>query len=234
MKIALALTVFALAAVSSAKSVVVYPENGEKTVNLGVGETLEVQFNQSSGTGYRWVLGDRQNDRILFFDRSDVVPGSGPRRPGGPTVQRFSFIAKTTGSAKISFDLYGPGQKKKSTSVGIQVQVSTPTSVIKVFATDSDDGSRYDLSRGQWLEVRLTTQPSTGYSWKLDPKSISAFTLRSNEVRNSKGGMPGQPTVQVFVLVVTKKGTDTPKFEYVGPDGRTVGKRYSITAQVRD
>ena len=234
MKIAVALTVFALASVASAKSVVIYPENGEKTANLGVGDTLEVRFNQSSGTGYRWVLGDRQNDRILSFDRSDVMPGTGPSRPGGPTVQQFRFIAKTTGSAKISFDLYGPGQKKKSKSVGIQVQVSTQTSVIKVIATDGDNGSRFDLSRGQWLEVRLTTQPSTGYSWKLDPKSISAFTLRSNEVRNSKGGMPGQPTVQVFVLVATKKGTDTPKFEYVGPDGRTVGKRYSITAQVRN
>jgi len=234
MKIAFALTVFSLASIGFAKTVVVNPDAGDTTAKLSVGDRLEVRFNQNAGTGYRWVLGAGQSDRVLIFDRSDVVPGSGPSRSGGPTIQRFQYIARSNGSTKISFDLYGPGQKKKTKSVAIRVDVVAASSVIKVFATDNDNGNGFQLGRSQWLEVRLTTQPSTGYSWKLDPKSISAFTLRSNEVRNSKGGMPGEPTVQVFVLVATKKGTDTPKFEYIGPDGRTVGKRFSITAQVRD
>jgi predicted secreted protein len=234
MKFPLAVTVCALASVASAKTVVIMPENGDTATKLGVGDTLEVRFSQNAGTGYRWVLGERQSERLLMFDRSDVVPSRGNNVPGGPTTQRFQYIAKTSGSGVISFDLYGPGKNKKIKSVSVRVEVAIPASVIKVFATDNDNGNGFQLGRGQWLEVRLTTQPSTGYSWKLDPKSISAFTLRSNEGRNSKGGMPGQPTVQVFVLVATKKGTDTPKFEYVGPDGRTVGKRYSITAQVRD
>lgn len=234
MKFPLALTVCALASLASAKTVVIMPENGDTSTKLGVGDTLEVRFSQNSGTGYRWVLGERQSEKLLMFDRSDVVPSRGNNVPGGPTTQRFQYIAKTTGSGVISFDLYGPGKNKKVKSVSVRVEVAIPASVVKVVATDKDNGSLYDLGRDQWLVVRLPVQPGTGYTWKLDPKSISALTLRSNEIRNPRQQTPGSPTVQVFVLVATKNGTDTPKFEYVSPDQRTVAKRLSLTVRVRN
>jgi len=81
--------------------------------------------------------------------------------------------------------------------------------------TDADKGSTVHLKMGDVLEVRLSSNPTTGYEWSVDPKSTPL--LRQTGKSQSPAAQPGvgHPIVQIFKFEPTGKGMGILLLHYV-------------------
>jgi len=68
---------------------------------------------------------------------------------------------------------------------------------------------------GDTLEVRLTSNPSTGYMWYVHPKSTAVLKLiRQRQTDPTEPGV-GRPVVQVFTFEPRRKGDGILLMRYV-------------------
>ncbi|MDD3471393.1 MAG: protease inhibitor I42 family protein [Syntrophaceae bacterium] len=73
--------------------------------------------------------------------------------------------------------------------------------------------SKIDVRVGESFDVKLDTNPSTGYQW--DPIFDSQFVkLKSSSVEPSPGKLLGAPTVVYFNFEALKAGETYLKFNY--------------------
>lgn len=75
-------------------------DNG-RTVDLKVGETLEVTLPENATTGYRWAV-DRLDPGIVEAHESKPIYPSGPTGSAGEVT--FSFKAGKAGSGEVSLN----------------------------------------------------------------------------------------------------------------------------------
>jgi len=81
--------------------------------------------------------------------------------------------------------------------------IAAPAKVV----TDSDKGSAVQLKTGDTLEVRLKSNPSTGYAWSLDPKSTPLLKLTGQSTTNPTQPGVGRPIDQVFEFQAVRAGS---------------------------
>ena len=81
--------------------------------------------------------------------------------------------------------------------------------------TDADKGSTVQLKTGDVLEVRLNSNPTTGYEWYVHPQSTKL--LKPNSQSQTQATQPGlgRPIVQVFNFQAATKGTGVLLLHYV-------------------
>lgn len=72
--------------------------------------------------------------------------------------------------------------------------------------TDEDKGSDVQIKVGDTLEVRLASNPSTGYMWYLHPKSTALLKLTGQSQTDAAEPGVGRPIVQVFTLQSKRAG----------------------------
>jgi len=75
----------------------------------------------------------------------------------------------------------------------------------KVF-TDADKGSDIQIKVGDTLEVRLTSNPSTGYMWYVHPKSTILLKLTGQTQTEATEPGVGRPILQVFTFQPKRAG----------------------------
>lgn len=85
-------------------------------------------------------------------------------------------------------------------------------STVELDAGDSQ--TEVSLEVGDQLDVRLETNPSTGYSWELGPLP-EGLELVSSDVEEPGGSLVGAAGTQVFEFDVTAPGGGILRFEYV-------------------
>jgi inhibitor of cysteine peptidase len=89
--------------------------------------------------------------------------------------------------------------------------VSAATKVI----TEADKGHEVRLKTGDRIEVRLKSNPSTGYAWYLQGNSTRVLTLvHQTQVEATEPGT-GRPAVQVFEFEARRSGEGTLHLHYV-------------------
>jgi inhibitor of cysteine peptidase len=66
--------------------------------------------------------------------------------------------------------------------------------------TDADKGSDVQIKVGDTLEVRLASNPSTGYMWYVHPKSTALLKLAGQTQTDAADPGVGRPIVQVFTF----------------------------------
>ena len=87
--------------------------------------------------------------------------------------------------------------------------------------TDADKGGDVQLKAGDTLEVRLSSNPSTGYMWYIHPKSTALLRLTGQtETKPPEPGegqpmVVGQPIVQVFTFQPKRTGDGILLLHYV-------------------
>lgn len=81
--------------------------------------------------------------------------------------------------------------------------------------SDSDKGAKIKLRRGDQLELRLVSNPSTGYSWSVHPQSTPLIKLVSQSLETSKLPGVGRPGVQIFRFEAAQKGEGVLLLHYV-------------------
>jgi predicted secreted protein len=81
--------------------------------------------------------------------------------------------------------------------------------------TDADKGTTVHLKMADVLEVRLSSNPTTGYQWSVDPKSTPL--LRQTSQSQSPAAQPGvgRPIVQIFRFEPMGKGIGVLLLHYV-------------------
>jgi inhibitor of cysteine peptidase len=82
--------------------------------------------------------------------------------------------------------------------------------------TDKDNGTAVHLKTGEMLEVRLGSNPSTGFAWYIMKGSTTLLKLTSqSQAGPPNNGMVGQPVVQIFNFKAVDKGSDDLMLHYV-------------------
>ena len=87
--------------------------------------------------------------------------------------------------------------------------------------TDADKGGDVQIKAGDMLEVRLSSNPSTGYMWYVHPKSTALLRLTGQtqtkppEPGEGQPMVMGQPIVQVFTFQPRRKGDGILLLRYV-------------------
>jgi len=86
-----------------------------------------------------------------------------------------------------------------------------------VIITDADNGKDIDLPQGGLLEVRLKSDPSTGYSWAIKGDPGPLKLVKSSAKRSSSNGKVGAPGTQEFRFSATSAGMASLNLEYRRP-----------------
>jgi len=88
--------------------------------------------------------------------------------------------------------------------------------------TDADKGGQIDLKPGESFELKLKSNPSTGYMWYVEPKSTQLVKL----VHQSQTGLT-DPTVEY------EEGVCQPDFQIFKFEARHYGKGVLLLHYVR-
>jgi inhibitor of cysteine peptidase len=112
---------------------------------------------------------------------------------------------------------------------------STKTSSSSVLVTDQDNGRDVDLTTGASLIVKLTSNPSTGYSWALSGDASPLRLVKSTYVKNPPSSkIVGTMGMQVFRLSASAAGMARLKlvyrrsWEYNVPPVKTFSLRVNV------
>ena len=90
-----------------------------------------------------------------------------------------------------------------------------PDPAPRVF-TDADKGATVELNTGDTFELRLKSNPSTGYMWYLHKESTRLAKLRSQtQTEPTEPAMPGQPIYQIFRFEAVGSGEGVVLLHYV-------------------
>jgi len=72
--------------------------------------------------------------------------------------------------------------------------------------TEADKGGEVRLKTGDRLELRLKSNPSTGYLWSVQPGSTPLLKLlRQSQTKAAEPGV-GRPIMQVFIFDAHRRG----------------------------
>jgi inhibitor of cysteine peptidase len=80
---------------------------------------------------------------------------------------------------------------------------------------DAANGTTLHLKMGDTLEVRLTSNPSTGYLWYLQPKSTALVKLDGQSQTEPEQPGVGRPIFQIFRFTARRAGRGDLRLHYV-------------------
>ena len=81
--------------------------------------------------------------------------------------------------------------------------------------TDKDKGSTVHLKTGDVLEIRLNSNPTTGYEWYVHKQSTALLKLSGESQTEATQPGVGRPIVQIFKFETRGKGTGVLLLHYV-------------------
>jgi len=100
------------------------------------------------------------------------------------------------------------------TLLAIVCHPQTLSAATKVI-TDADKGGEVRLETGDQLELRLKSNPSTGYMWYVQAESTSLLKLiHQSQTEATEPGV-GRPVFQVFQFEARRGGDGTLQLHYV-------------------
>ena len=128
-------------------------------------------------------------------------------------------------SALLIFTMHGGAQESHSTAQ------KSPASVVTI--SDQDNGKDIDLPQGATLLVKLTSNPSTGYSWAVkgdpSPLKLEKTSTKKGKQSSKKVGAPG---VQELRFVASSAGMASLTLEYRRPWEYNVAPAKTFSARV--
>jgi inhibitor of cysteine peptidase len=78
------------------------------------------------------------------------------------------------------------------------ISLPQPAHAATKVITDADKGASVQLKPGDILEVRLKSNPTTGYSWYVHPKSTTLLKLIGQSQTQAPQPGVGRPIFQIF------------------------------------
>jgi inhibitor of cysteine peptidase len=166
-------------------------------VNLAPGDTLEVRLS-AGPSGCAWTSA---------FSDAAVVKLEPAAAPGAAT---FRYRALATGSTSIGLACLKAAEPTSPPGALFRVQALVKESVLPrgLILEDPDSGSTIYLVQGEVLQVRLPSNPSTGYSWALVTNAPSVLRPTAAEPKYDPPAktVPGAGGTQTFEFRVVGGG----------------------------
>jgi inhibitor of cysteine peptidase len=195
---ALALGVVLLGAAASAGAAIQTVVIGELydggTVNLGAGDTLEVDLPAlASGCAWATAFADAT---IVKLDPASAAP-------------KFRYRALVTGSTSVGLACLKTSDPQAPPGGLFRVQVVVKDSVLPrgLLLEEPDGGSDIFLVQGDLLQVKLPSTPSTGYSWAIAGNAPSVLRPAGDAKFDPPAkGSPGAAGTQTFEFRVVGGG----------------------------
>lgn len=98
--------------------------------------------------------------------------------------------------------------------------------------TDAEKGNTIQLKLGDILEVHLRSNPTTGYSWYVHPKSTQLLKLLGQSQTQSHQPGVGRPILQVLRFQTVANGEGTLILHYIRTWERQVSNEEQFEVQV--
>lgn len=95
------------------------------------------------------------------------------------------------------------GKRRTFVLVALQFLVLLAAPAKTLFLDDSDNSTHLCVNVGDTITVKLTSNPSTGYSWGKS-RPISQLELVSSTSERDPSSPPGAAGFQVFIWKATK------------------------------
>jgi inhibitor of cysteine peptidase len=101
--------------------------------------------------------------------------------------------------------------------------------------TEANNGGSVTLKSGEVLEVRLKSQPGTGYKWYLNADPSPCLQQLEESVTTPDSPGVGRPVFQVFKFKGQKHGTVTLKLSYMRAweKSKPPASSFEITASIQ-
>lgn len=193
---ALAAAAFAIAgaAWASVQTVTIGDLYAGGTVNLAPSDTLEVRLSPDP-TGCAWA--------VAFNDSSILKPAA-----AAPGATAFRFQAVAVGSESLGLACRNPADMKAQPAGLFRVLVTVKDSVEPrgLILEEPDNGSDIFLAQGDAIQVRLNSNPSTGYAWTVASIAPSVLAAGQPKFEPAEKPKPGAPGTQVFPFRVVGGG----------------------------
>jgi predicted secreted protein len=81
--------------------------------------------------------------------------------------------------------------------------------------TDADKGTQVQLKNGDFLDVHLKSNPTTGYRWYVHPNSTPLLKLVGQSQTQAPQPGVGRPIFQIFRFQVVANGEGVVLLHYV-------------------
>lgn len=197
-----------------------------RRIPLRVGDTLALHLPVSTGSGFVWEIG--LNNATLLKPASATGERFADVANGGSQYQDFSFTASEAGSEQLQmFERRGAGQPGQT--FALQVFVSDadggkdtkagkkPTPQKPTLLGERDNGRDKTFRAGDVIEIRLPSNPSTGFGWQITG-SAPGITPQSGtptfESDKHAPSMAGGGGTQVFRFAASGAGRGTLRLSY--------------------
>jgi inhibitor of cysteine peptidase len=192
------------------------------TVNLAPADTLEVRLSPGP-SGCSWG--------VAFNDPAILNPDAGAAPPGGVPV--FRFKAVTTGSVSLGLVCRTPSDPKAQPGGLFRVLVTVKESVAPrgFILEEPDSGSHIFLTQGDAVQVRLPSNPTTGYSWTVASNAPSVLAaVGEAKFEPAAKPLPGAAGTQFFAFRVVGGGGVFLELVYARPSekGAAPARRWGI------
>ena len=155
-------------------AVVIDASGDGQTFTAIEGQQVVVRLAANPSTGYRWVVA--AVDRTFGYPSSDEIETTpnGPVGSGGAQVltwETTSGIETMVGTHHVTLEYRRPWDEnvdpEDSFSFTVEVVAADggSTGEIALSLGEEDDGGTFEVAEGGLVEVRLPSNPSTGYDW---------------------------------------------------------------------
>jgi inhibitor of cysteine peptidase len=103
--------------------------------------------------------------------------------------------------------------------------------------TDADKGATVQLKLGDTLEVRLRSNPTTGYQWYVHMRSTPLLRLTGQSQTSAQQPGVGRPIVQVFRFQAVSAGSGVLLLEYIRawerPPAKSNPEQFDLRVNIR-
>ncbi len=136
------------------------------------GQPVVVRLAANASTGYRWVVA--VTDRTFGYPATDEMEtsGNGPVGSGGTQVLTWETTGflPMVGTHAVTLEYRRPWDENVDPADTFSFSVEVvgadgPTEDVALSLDEDDDGGTYEVAEGGIVELRLYTNPSTGYDW---------------------------------------------------------------------
>lgn len=216
----------------SSGAVVVGEGDAGGAFDLVTGDTLVVRLPANPTTGYDWRVVSA-ND-VLLPSAGDPTYAVSSDLTGAGGVYTFRFPARSPGEATVQIGEFAPGADDPDQTLDFNVTISDPAPLTgnTVTATADDSGQEITVAAGDWLDVTLESNPSTGYLWVVSANDGAVLRLLPESGFTASGELPGAGGVQRFAFRALQPGAVDFKMGLYPPGSEEAAEEFALTVTV--
>ena len=183
--------------------------DANKEITAKVGEIIVIELDGNATTGYSWAERPGRSDSVLESKGNEYKPREmAVGMVGAPGKSFFRYLVKAPGKTELVFGYSRPWEPQtvppaQLFNVKINAEAAkaeaaktdgAKATAKKIELGDGDNGGTIHVRPGDTVQIKLRSNPTTGYSWALTGK-LDEKVLKSNgneyKVNDHPEGMVG-------------------------------------------